>query len=216
MSAKENILRRVRESLLKNGVDQEAERRAAQAHIQAHTIGPRPQVPDDLVTRFMLRCDAMQTTRDRVATQAEVPQAVARYLEANELPRVAVCWPQFAGLDWQAQNISMEARPAAGSDLVGVTGTFCAIAETGTLMLLSGPETAATTSLLPETHIAIVPARRIVKYMEEGWQLMRDELGQNPRAVNFVSGPSRTADIENTINVGAHGPYRVHVIVVDE
>lgn len=216
MSAKENILRRVRESLHKDGSGQEAERRAAQAYIQAHAIGPRPQVPEDLVTRFLMRCDAMQTTRDRVAAMAEVPQAVARYLAANDLPRVAVCWPRFAHLDWQAQQISMEARPAAGSDLVGITGTFCAIAETGTLMLLSGPETAATTSLLPETHIAIVPASRIVKYMEDGWQLMRDELGRNPRAVNFVSGPSRTADIENTINVGAHGPYRVHVIVVDE
>jgi L-lactate dehydrogenase complex protein LldG len=95
-----------------------------------------------------------------------------------------------------------------------VTGAFCAIAETGTLMLLSGRETGARTSLLPETHIAIVDAARIVKGMEEGWALLRSEHQKIPRAVNFVSGPSRTADIEQTIVIGAHGPYRVHIVVV--
>jgi L-lactate dehydrogenase complex protein LldG len=51
--------------------------------------------------------------------------------------------------------------------------------------------------------------------MEHGWDLLRAEHGQLPRAVNFISGPSRTADIEQTIVIGAHGPYRVHVIVVE-
>ena len=69
-------------------------------------------------------------------------------------------------------------------------------------------------SLLPETHVAIVAAGRIVRGMEEAWQLARTELGELPRAVNFVSGPSRTGDIELTIVLGAHGPYRVHVVVV--
>ena len=101
-----------------------------------------------------------------------------------------------------------------GDDLVGMTGAFCAIAETGTLMMLSGAETQGATSLLPETHIALVPASRLVPGMEEGFALARAELGQLPRAVNFISGPSRTGDIEQTIVLGAHGPYRVHVILV--
>jgi len=95
-----------------------------------------------------------------------------------------------------------------------VTGVFSAIAETGTLMMCSGPDTPATVSLLPETHIALVPAGRIVPFMEDAWDLARAELGQLPRAVNFISGPSRTADIEQTIVMGAHGPYRVHIVVV--
>ena len=69
-------------------------------------------------------------------------------------------------------------------------------------------------SLLPETHIALVPVERIVPFMEDAWDLARSELGQLPRAVNFISGPSRTADIEQTIVMGAHGPYRVHIILV--
>ncbi|MBA3903867.1 MAG: hypothetical protein C0522_09380, partial [Rhodocyclaceae bacterium] len=107
-----------------------------------------------------------------------------------------------------------EDRPATGDDLVGVTGAFCAIADTGTLMLLSGPDTPAATSLLPETHIAILPVSRVVPFMEDGWRLLREEKGSLPRAVNFVSGPSRTADIEQTVTLGAHGPYRVHIILV--
>ena len=95
-----------------------------------------------------------------------------------------------------------------------MTGAFAAIAETGTLMLASGPDTPATVSLLPETHVAVVSARRIVAHMEDAWLLAREELRQMPRAVNFVSGPSRTADIDQTIVLGAHGPYRVHIVLV--
>jgi len=79
---------------------------------------------------------------------------------------------------------------------------------------LSGPQSPATTSLLTETHIAIVSASRIVRGMEEAWRLVRTEYGKLPRAVNFISGPSRTADIEQTVTLGAHGPYRVHIIIV--
>ena len=81
-------------------------------------------------------------------------------------------------------------------------------------MTVSGPRTPAVASLLPETHVAIVPVSRIVRGMEEAWQLLREELAQPPRAVNFISGPSRTADIEQTVTLGAHGPYRVHILLI--
>ncbi|MGH8664385.1 MAG: LutC/YkgG family protein, partial [Burkholderiales bacterium] len=116
--------------------------------------------------------------------------------------------------DWQRGGIEAEARKAVGSDRVGITGCFCAIAETGTLLQLSAHDRPASTSLLPETHIAIVPAARIVNGMEDAWALVRGECGTLPRAVNFISGPSRTADIEQTLVLGAHGPYRVHIVVV--
>jgi len=78
----------------------------------------------------------------------------------------------------------------------------------------SGPDTPSTVSLLPETHVAILDARRIVAHMEDAWAHVRAEFGQLPRAINFVSGPSRTADIDQTIVLGAHGPYRVHIVLV--
>ena len=94
--------------------------------------------------------------------------------------------------------------------------TFIAIAETGRLMLLSGPGTPLSTSLLPDTHIALVPRSRILRSMEDAFDLLRKERGALPRQVAYVSGPSRTADIEMTLVLGIHGPYRVHVILLDE
>ena len=155
----------------------------------------------------------MQSTTDEVPRESGVPAAVARYLQANQLPLAGVVSPQLAHLDWHGTGLSFEPRRANGQDAVGVTGVFAAIAETGTLMVASGPDTPSSTSLLPETHIAVVPAARIVAHMEQAWDMARAGFGQLPRAVNFISGPSRTADIEQTVTLGAHGPYRVHVIV---
>ncbi len=134
----------------------------------------------------------------QAGTVTEVPGLVARYLRERDLPMKGVCWPAMALLDWQDADIEIEPRAARGDDLVGITGAFLGIAETGTLMLLSGVQTPATVSLLPETHIAVVEAGRIVATMEQAWDRLRVERGALPRAVNFISGPSRTADIEQT------------------
>ena len=120
-------------------------------------------------------------------------------------------------MDWAAVGIEVEARPARADDLIGITGVFCGIAETGTLMLLSGPRTPPTVSLLPETHIALLPVARIVAHMEDGWDLLRTELGETCRArsISFPD-PSRTADIEQTVTLGAHGPYRVLIVLLGD
>ncbi len=166
------------------------------------------------VSRFRERCLSLSSTVDDVASLEQLPGAVKRYLAGNNLPPACVCWPQFAGLDWAGAGLAVQPRPATGEDPVGVTGAFCAVAETGTLMLLSGASNPMTNSLLPETHIAVVPVSRILRCMEDGWDLLRREHGPLPRQVTFVSGPSRTADIEMTLVIGIHGPYRVHVILL--
>jgi len=167
----------------------------------------------DPVARFRERALGLASTVDDVDALAAVPTAAARYLRAHSLPLSAVCWAEFGALDWRAAGLEIAVREARDVDLVGITGAFCAIAETGTLMTMSGRATPAAASLLPETHIAVVRRSRIVRGMEEAWQLMRDEIGPPPRAVTFISGPSRTADIEQTVTLGAHGPYRVHIIL---
>ena len=215
MAAREAILARIRANLGKAGsLPEEQESAPVLAYMQSHIHGPRPQSTwPDLAVRFAEKARALGSSVEEVAALNEVPSAVAHYLDALGLQKNGVCWPELAALPWAAAGMHAEARPATGDDLVGITGSFCAIAETGTLMLLSGESTPATTSLLPETHIAILQTARIVTGMEEAWVLLRKEQGRMPRAVNFVSGPSRTADIEQTIVIGAHGPYRVHIIV---
>lgn len=214
MSARGEILARIRTRQGKAVTVRAAEREQVAQHIAAHPQGPRPTVGADLVARFRDRALSLATTLDDAASMANVPAAVARYLRDGRLPTSAVCWPALGGLGWTAAGLQVAPRAARGDDLVGITGVFCAIAETGTLMLLSGPDTPATVSLLPETHIAVVPKSRIVAGMEDAWALLRAEHGAPPRAVNFISGPSRTADIEQTVTLGAHGPYRVHLILL--
>src|SRR6187397_1671628 len=207
MSARENILARIRAAQGRSGAPDPPERAAVAAHLATHPEGPRPGFTSDAIAGFSACAAKLTTSVDQVATMADVPQAVARYLAENNLPKNAVCWPELFEID---------ARAAEGTDAVGITSAFCAIAETGTLLTLSGPRTPATTSLLPETHIAIVRTGRMVRSMEDAWKLLRDEQGANfmPRAANFISGPSRTADIEQTLVLGAHGPYRVHIVLV--
>jgi len=214
LTARENILARIRARQGKPAAQTAAEREAVRSHIQAHSGSPRPLMDWDPVARFRERALGLASTVDEVETLAAIPAAVARYLRAGALPLTAVCWAEFAALDWRAAGIEIAVREARETDLVGITGAFCAIAETGTLMTLSGRDTPSAVSLLPETHVAVVRKSRIVRGMEEAWQLARAELGRLPRTVTFISGPSRTADIEQTVTLGAHGPYRVHVILV--
>ena len=219
--ARDAVLKRVRKALGKAG-NRTAARAEAEAYIAAHGHGPRPAMPADLVDRFIVRATDMESTVERVADRRDIPAAVARYLDALALPsalaaqksHAGVCWPEFGDLDWAGAGVAIEARPTVGDDRLGVTGGFCAIAETGTLVLLAGRDAPTATALLVDTHIAVVRADRIVSGMEEAFALVRREHGRLPRAVNMISGPSRTGDIEQTIVLGAHGPFRVHIVVL--
>ncbi|HZI83356.1 MAG TPA: lactate utilization protein C [Casimicrobiaceae bacterium] len=220
-TSRDNIMGRVRKALGKPGRD-EAALAAAEAYIASHAQGPRPMATGDLVEQFMRRARDMESTVERVGERSAIPSSVARYLDGLRLspasamdnPRAGVCWPELADLDWAAAGLAIEARPTTGGDRLAVTGVFCAIAETGTMAIVSGPDTPTGSMLLPETHVALVPAQRIVRSMEDAFALLRQEHPVMPRGVHLVSGPSRTGDIEQTIVLGAHGPYRVHILVV--
>jgi len=183
------------------------------SRLAQHPRGPQPAPADNLLECFKERAVKLSSDVLQAKDYLEIPTMLKHYLGERKLPASGVCWPSLAGLPWSAAGLDIQSRPAKNQDWVGVTGAFCAIAETGTLMMLSGTETPATTSLLPETHVAVLDPRRIVATMEDAWDLMRKEYKQPSRAVNFISGPSRTADIEQTVTMGAHGPYRVLVIL---
>ena len=220
-ASRDAILGRVKKALAKTG-DRTPAGNDARRYIGAHAHGPRPGMPIDLVARFMQRAVDMESTVERIASRQDLPVAVARYLDALVLPpalaaqksHAGVCWPAFADLDWAGAGLQIEARPTTGNDRLGITGCFCAIAETGTLVVLAGADAPTATTLLPDTHVAVLPADRVVSGMEEAFALIRRERGALPRAVNMISGPSRTGDIEQTVVVGAHGPFRVHILVV--
>jgi L-lactate dehydrogenase complex protein LldG len=217
VSARENILARIRHAQGRAGSEPtEAELAQVRESIARHAAGPQPSIarPADPVAQFRAECDRLATTHSHAEEASEIPAEVARYLDANGLERRLVLWPEFAALDWNAAGVAAEDRAARGDDRTGLTGCFCAIAETGTVLLLGSPATPKSTALLPETHICVVSRTRMISTMEQAFAMVRREKGELPRATWFVSGPSRTADIEQTIVIGAHGPYRVHVILV--
>ena len=220
--SRDAVLARVRAALGRRGYGEDA-RDAAHAYIAAHRQGPRPATAADGVERFVTRAGDMESTVERVATLDDVAPAIGRYVLAlnatcadpEQDPHAGVCWPEFGWLDWKAAGITIESRPTVGHDALGVTGCYCAIAETGTLVFVTGAETPTGTFLLPETHVAIVRADQIVPAMEDAFARIRAEYANAwPRAINLVSGPSRTGDIEQTIVLGAHGPRRLHIVLV--
>jgi L-lactate dehydrogenase complex protein LldG len=214
-AARARILARIRRQQERGGgAPSAAEEEDVCTYLRAHPRGPLPEPGGELALRFRTRAEAGASSCERVGSEREAPAAVARYLDVMGLPKSGCMWPRLAGLDWAAAGLALEPRAAKAEDALGVTGVYCALAETGTLMLVSGADTPASVSLLPETHVAIVPVSRILPHMEDGWELLRAEHRVLPRAVNFVSGPSRTADIEQTLILGAHGPYRVHIVLV--
>ena len=156
-----------------------------------------------------------------IASPNQIPEAIAAYLKSQNLPaelRLGAD-PLLAGLDWStAPHLERRHGPAQETDQVGVAVAHSGVAETGTLVFLSGADNPTTSNFLPETHIAIIPASRLCGAYEEVWASLRDQFGPGtlPRTVNFISGPSRTGDIEQTIFLGAHGPRRLHVLIVDD
>jgi L-lactate dehydrogenase complex protein LldG len=213
--ARRDILGRIRRARGLAGASP-ADREIIETYLRAHPRGPIRELEGDPVARFVSAAIAQQCTATEVRDWKEIPRAVAGYLAAASLPARGCAWPALREVDFASAGLDFALRGAEPDDPVGVTGAFAALAETGTLMLVSGPETPATVSLLPETHIAVVRASCVVPCMEDAWDLARRAFGRLPRAINFVSGPSRTGDIEQKMVLGVHGPYRVHVIIVRE
>jgi L-lactate dehydrogenase complex protein LldG len=213
-AARARVLLRVRRAL---GVEHETparheERwRDALLRLARHARGPHPPAGGDSeagVERFIARATALASSVERIDRLQDVPRAVARWLGGSDEPMQV--WPALQLLPWEAAGL----RLVEGTAAVGVTDCFCAIAETGTVLLLTGAASPMTAALLPETHVAIVARERIVPTMEDAFALLRRLRPELPRGLHFISGPSRTADIDQTLVMGAHGPCRVHLLVV--
>jgi L-lactate dehydrogenase complex protein LldG len=158
-------------------------------------------------------------TVDEVPQAADVPGAMTAFLRAHNLPMAVRCGsdPRLAAMPWENERTLEVLRGRSdGHDLVAVSHAFGGAAESGTLMLLSGSENPTTLNFLPDTHIVIVDAKDIAGDYETLWQRLREKFGAGkmPRAVNLITGPSRSADIGQTLILGAHGPRRLHVMVV--
>lgn len=222
-SARDDIFANIRRSLGVSG--QEAPRRAAVAERLERApkglIPKRGQVTGaERIALFRKQAEMVQATVVEVESIAEAPAAIAQYLRDHNLP-AAIRFGDDARLQsmpWRETALDIARGPSDGNDLNAVSHAFAGVAETGTLVLTSGPDNPTTLNFLPDNHIVVVNARDIAGDMEDAWSKLRfaHGKGEMPRAVNFITGPSRSGDIEQTILLGAHGPRNLHIVVVKD
>jgi L-lactate dehydrogenase complex protein LldG len=245
MTARDDILGGIRRSLRRGPLpaDKTAALTAQLAAHRRNLVPARAAALDHAgrVDLFVAMAEEVQTTVARVASDRDIPAEVARYLAAENLPAELVAAPD-ASLDaipWDTRPLLQIRRGRAEAhDAVSLTPCLAAVAETGTLMLASGPGTPTTLNFLPDTHIVVLRASQVVAGYEDGWDLLRAQPGPPPQAgevdrptggpegaggapllprtVNLITGPSRTGDIEQRIQLGAHGPRRLHIVLVED
>jgi L-lactate dehydrogenase complex protein LldG len=224
MSARDTMLASIRRSLGVTG-DEAPRRRAVADRLATHPVGVVPArgqvAPFERVALFIKMMEFASGTVDLVTEADEVPSAVAAFLRRHNLPmqirRGEDC--RLAELPWQREaTLEVTTGVSDGAQLVSVSHALGAVAETGTMVLTSGADNPTTLNFLPDNHVVVLDAKDIAGDFETVWARLRDKYGVGvmPRTVNLITGPSRSADIEQTLILGAHGPRRLHVIVVGE
>ncbi len=171
---------------------------------------------DALVDLFVTMAEQVSATVARLDDLNDVPEAAAQFLADHNLPaalRLAPD-PSLEGVDWTARPMLEVSRgPARPDDVTSLTASVAGVAETGTLMLASGAGSPTTLNFLPDNHIVVLREGQVVGAYEDAWDRLR-AAGGPPRTVNLVTGPSRTGDIEQIIQLGAHGPRRLHILLI--
>ena len=220
MSARDLMFASIRSALGVNG--REAPRRKEVAdRLSEHPTGVVPArghlPPAERVTLFadMVAAAAGTVTR---ASVGNVPGAIAEFLRRHNLPLSVRRGDdaRLAALPWERERtLEVTVGPSDGRQLASVSHAFGAVAETGTLVLASGSDNPTTLNFLPDNHIVVVDAKDIAADFESVFAKLRARYGERqlPRVVNMITGPSRSADIEQTLILGAHGPRRLHVII---
>lgn len=221
-TARDDIYATVRRSLgvtgaetIRRDIVADRLRRAPRGVIPERGQGDAPE----RLAIFRREAEAAFATVAEVASHADAPRAVADYLRSHNLPAAIRMGadPRLKAMPWAETALEVSHGRSDGRDLNAVSHAFGGVAETGTLVMVSGPENPSTLNFLPDNHIVVVAAEDIAGDYETVLARIRDACGKGemPRTVNYITGPSRSADIEQTLLLGAHGPRRLHIVIVN-
>lgn len=222
MSARDEILTSLRRSLRVNGA--EGPRRAA---VAARLSGaPRGVIPargqldrQERIGLFRKMAEGAFASVAIVPSAGDVPAEAARWLRDNNLPATLRMGEdrRLADMPWGQTALEIAKGASDGRDLNAVSHAFGGVAESGTLIMTSGPENPSTLNFLPDNHIVVLSGADLEGDYESVFDRLRERYGKGemPRTVNMITGPSRSADIGQTMLLGAHGPRKLHIVVVD-
>jgi L-lactate dehydrogenase complex protein LldG len=220
--SKTEILGNIRRGL-KRGPASDTQREAVLTRLAQHKrnlIPMRSQLPkEEQITLFINMAREAAAEVIELESINEVPAVCATWLKNKGIAELNMASdPEISHLDWsQAQGITCEQRVAQVGDPASLTTSFAGIAETGTLMLKSGATSPTTLNFLPDNHFVILKRSDIVGPYEDAWQKLREATQNNlPRTVNMITGPSRSADIEQKLQMGAHGPKELIILLINQ
>ena len=224
-SSRQFILDRVRAA--KKDMLASTDAALAAERIQRHPINLVPTRgnlnKDARLALFKEEAEKVNASVVQVSSADQIPQEVARFLKESNIPAKIKLAPRLKNLPWSTTLLETDTGIADGDDAVSVTSAFAGVAETGTLVTISGADTPTTLNFLPLTNIAIVEADKIYGDYERAFAKLRQQnpgkqapSDYMPRTLSFITGPSRSADIEQTLLLGAHGPQRLHIIIVND
>lgn len=211
--SREIILSKVRHTLQRD--TRSSPETMMEAPLRQPICGPQPGWEEDNDSRFVNKLEKAAGSISRVASEDAIVAAVTSYLQQHDIaPKLVSASSRLLDqLAWP-DEYSVETRKAMGSDVTVLTEAYAGVAETGSLVLLSGADSPTSLNFLPDNYLCVLRNENLVRHIENVWQRLRKEQTGLPRAVNYITGPSRTADVEQTIQLGAHGPRRLHVILV--
>ncbi len=175
--------------------------------------------PAELVRRFVNRAVTAGTEIIQCSSLQEVPKEIIDWLAKNNISQLKCSNSKIIkDLVWPiTSNINLKTGAACVSDKASLTSAVFGIAETGTLMIISSEETPTLQAFLPDFHLVILKRSQIVGPYEEAWKKIKQDFPTTlPRNVNLITGPSRSADIEQTLLMGAHGPKKLMIYLINE
>ena len=223
MSSRSTIFKNISAALDAQGPKAIREKNASN-RINARVRGPIPnrgqKTGAALIDEFVSEVIRINGEIINLKSISEIPGAVMTAVQ-KDAPNIRLApHPVLNGLNWEQSIATINTGPADPSDDGGVSVAKTAVGETGTLVLLSGPDSPVTINFLPDVHIVVLFSEDIVPTYEDAWDRIRNnnsgaETGIMPRTVNWITGPSRTADIEQSILLGAHGPRRLVILLID-
>ena len=228
VTARDAILGKLNRAL-GSGPTERNSREAAVAEWREHRkAGPalRPERAgrhgEDRRAQFVTEAARARSEVIEIDDLRSLPKALADYLRGKNAggPVRAAPHPDLSGLDWAAAGLDdVRTGRSEPEDAVSVSIAASAAAETGSIAFVGGPESPATLHVLPLHHVSVVYASRIEGGYEDALARARALHGAStngmPRHLNVITGPSRTADIEQTLLMGAHGPQNEVVVIVN-
>ncbi|EIJ42372.1 hypothetical protein BegalDRAFT_1485 [Beggiatoa alba B18LD] len=213
-TARDTIFTQIRHSLGRQTALDELTQQRLENRLQQHSIHEQPTLQLSLRDKFIYQLEKVAGSYEQIAHEQEIPACISRYLSTQSLPAQLVMDAHLKHLAWESTFLNVAYRTAQQDDVISVTQAFAGVAETGSIVMLSSPASPTTLNFLPDVHIVVLSLNDLLPHIESVWEKLRQTHANIPRTINFITGPSRTADIEQTIQLGAHGPRRLHVLLV--